>query len=208
MSEWLRGFQKQLLSIDAIKPETDFLDFELNQPENTSLSPQPLTRAAVLVPLVFRENSLKVILTKRTMHLPTHAGEIAFPGGKMDASDRDLVHTALRETFEEIGLEEAHITPFGAGDNYRTGTNFLITPIVAMIDSDAKFVKNHNEVAEIFELDFEHLFDMRNHQSRSAMWKGQMRQYYVIESAGREVWGVTAAIIRSISIRMSQNGGD
>lgn len=196
MNEWVTQFQKQLLSVDTIKAE------------NVARVSEPLMRAAVLVPLVWRQNSLKVILTKRTMHLPTHAGEIAFPGGKMEANDSDLVHTALRETFEEIGLETTHIAPIGAGDNYRTGTNFLITPIVAMVDSNAKFVKNNNEVAEIFELDFEHLFDMRNHQSRSAMWQGQLRQYYVIESEGREVWGVTAAIINSISSRMSQYGGD
>jgi|APTNR8051073442_1049403.scaffolds.fasta_scaffold00899_12 8-oxo-dGTP pyrophosphatase MutT (NUDIX family) len=191
----LTHFQKRLLRIN----DTNVPNMQLEKPN--------LTRAAVLVPLVWRAGSLKLILTKRTMHLPTHAGEIAFPGGKMERDDRDILHTALRETFEEIGLEQRNIKPLGAGDNYQTGTNFLITPIVAMIDSDAKFSQNTNEVAEIFELDFEHLFDVRNHQSRSAIWKGKLRQYYVIESEGREVWGVTAAIINSISLRLAENGG-
>lgn len=194
--KWLTALQEQLLGLGDIGLEHGV------SPDNN------LIRAAVLVPLVWRGKSLKVILTKRTMHLPTHAGEIAFPGGKMDAADRDILDTALREANEEIGLESTMIAPIGAGDNYSTGTNFLITPIVAMVDSNAQFTKNYNEVAEIFELDFEHLFNVNNHQSRSAMWKGVERQYYVIESEGREVWGVTAAIIRSISLRMLDMGGN
>lgn len=159
-------------------------------------------RAAVLVPLVWRDDVLKVVLTQRTDHLASHAGQIAFPGGTRDENDLDLIHTALREAEEEIGLNSEYAKVIGVGDNYYTRSNYLITPVLALIDETAEFMANVNEVAKIFELPFEFLIDPENQKVHSMVFQGVERFYRAIECDGYYVWGVTASLFKGLSDRL------
>lgn len=201
---WLERLQKRFRAIDNIAPdeEYDFYDQGDDFIDIISQSMSLPKRAAVLVPLVWRNSVLKVILTERTQNLSKHAGQIAFPGGVRDPDDRDLVHTALREAEEEIGLNPKFAKIIGASDNYYSRSNYLITPIIAMIDENAIFSANHNEVAKIFELPFEFLIDPRQQKVHNKTFEGVVRHYRAIECEGYYVWGVTASLFRGISERL------
>ena len=201
---WLDRLQESLRSVDDIAPDHEFefhdqgddFDFFIFDKEN------PPRRAAVLVPLVWRGDILKVILTLRTDNLPSHAGQIAFPGGTKDENDVDLVRTALREAHEEIGLNQGYATILGVCDNYYTRSNYLITPVVALIDEKANFSPNDDEVAKIFELPFEFLIDPAEQKVHTKVFQGIERHYRAIECEGYYVWGVTASLFKSLSSRL------
>lgn len=166
----------------------------------------PVARpAAVLVPLVHRPCGLTVLLTMRTAHLSAHAGQIAFPGGRTEPTDASPVATALRETEEEIGLARRHVEVVGQMPTYLTGTGFLVTPVVGLVDSDHRLVPDPNEVAETFEVPLGFLMDPANHQRRVWRWAdGVERSFFAMPwqapHDGRErfVWGVTASILRNL----------
>lgn len=143
-----------------------------------------------------------VILTRRTAHLRTHAGQIAFPGGRIDAEDGGPVPAALREAEEEIGLQRSMVKIVGQSDPYETGTGFRIAPVVGLVPPDLSLRLSRHEVAEVFEAPLAHLMDSRQHQLREAEWRGRRRQFYVIEWEGREIWGATAGILVNLAARL------
>ena len=152
-------------------------------------------KAAVLVPIIEYEHGLHVLLTQRTDHLRTHAGQVSFPGGAVDEMDRDAEHTAMREAQEEVGLTADYIDPVGKLDTYLTGSGFEITPIVAFIRPGFTVVPDAHEVADVFEVPLDFLMDKQNHQKHTGMWKGIERRYYAIPYEGRQIWGATAGML-------------
>ncbi|MEX1167541.1 MAG: CoA pyrophosphatase [Hydrogenophaga sp.] len=157
-------------------------------------------RAAVLLPLVMRER-LTLLLTQRSMHLPSHAGQIALPGGKLDPSDADAVWAALRETHEEIGIEPGRIEVLGTMPDYVTGTAFVITPVVGLLAPGFELRPNPGEVDEVFEVPLDFLMDPANHRRHAWDWEGSVREWYSMpyDDAGQErfIWGATAGILRN-----------
>jgi 8-oxo-dGTP pyrophosphatase MutT (NUDIX family) len=161
----------------------------------------PSRPAAVLVPIIAR-SELTVLLTERTAHLSTHAGQIAFPGGKVEATDIDVVHTATRETEEEIGIPRALIEPLGFLDGYRTGTGYLVTPVVALVKPDFVLTLDPGEVASVFEVPLAFLMDEVNHKRHSRAWRGRERHYYAMPFGDRYIWGATAGMLKNLHERL------
>ena len=160
-----------------------------------------LVPAAVLVPIV-RAPEPRLLLTTRTANLRNHAGQVAFPGGRIDAADEGPVAAALREAQEEIGLAPAAVEVIGLDDPYLTGTGYRVQPVVGSIEPDLPFVPNPDEVADLFEVPLDYVLDPKNHLLRESMWKGRMRRYYVIEWGDRTIWGATAGMLVNLSARL------
>jgi 8-oxo-dGTP pyrophosphatase MutT (NUDIX family) len=177
-------------------------DFDLNPAAVAELETHPEPRpAAVLVPVVARQ-TLSVLLTQRTDSLPSHAGQISFPGGKIEPGDADPVATALREAQEEIGLDAAFVEPLGYLDPYRTGTGFRIFPVVALVRAGFELLLDRREVAEAFEVPLEFLMDERNHQTHVRSWRGAERRFYAMPFQERYIWGATAGIMKNMHQRL------
>jgi len=157
--------------------------------------------AAVLVPIVDR-GVPTVLLTLRTAELASHAGQVAFPGGKIDPSDESPVAAALREANEEIGLAPALIEPIGYLDLYLTFSGFRILPTVARVKPDFTLTLNPWEVTETFEVPLEFLMTPENHQRKTRDWKGIAREYYAMPFEDRYIWGITAGILRNLYDRV------
>jgi len=157
--------------------------------------------AAVLIPVVDRAQP-SVILTLRTSELTSHAGQIAFPGGKIDKTDDGPLAAALREAREEIGLEARLIEPLGFLDLYFTFSGFRILPVVARVAPTYKLTLSPSEVADAFEVPLAFLMAPANHQRQSRDWKGIQRQYYAMPYGERYIWGVTAGILRNLYERL------
>lgn len=157
--------------------------------------------AAVLIPVIDHPVPT-VILTQRTDALPSHPGQVAFPGGKVDPGDESPVAAALREAEEEIALPREKVALVGTTDLYLTGTGFHITPVIGVIPPGIKLVPEAGEVAAIFEVPFDHLFNPYNYEEHEMEWQGQMRHYFQMYWEDRRIWGVTAAIIMNLSRRL------
>lgn len=157
--------------------------------------------AAVLIPLVGRDR-LGLVLTQRTTHLSTHSGQIAFPGGKVDAEDRDAVAAALREAQEEIGLAPSHVNVLGTLPEYVTGTQFFITPVVALVEPGFSLEPNPHEVDDVFEVPLDFLMDPANHRRHGFEWNGELREWYSMPyqdgAKERFIWGATAGMLRNL----------
>ena len=159
--------------------------------------------AAVLVPIVPRDEGLMVLLTQRSHELPVHAGQVAFPGGKIDAGDATPLAAALRETHEETGIEPGFVTPIGYLDPYETGTGFSVVPVVAVLSIGFELVPEPGEVSDIFEVPLKFLMNPANHQRKKAMWKGKMREFHAMPYEDRYIWGATAGMLLDLYRRMS-----
>ena len=157
--------------------------------------------AAVLVPVIDRSEPT-VLLTQRTAELASHAGQVAFPGGKIDPSDASPVAAALREAREETGLAPALIEPIGYLDLYLTFSGFRILPTVARVKPDFTLAINPREVVETFEVPLEFLMTPENHQRKTRDWNGLQREYYAIPFENRYIWGITAGILRNLYDRI------
>ena len=159
------------------------------------------TQAAVLIPLVMRER-LMVLLTERTAHLSSHSGQIAFPGGKVDAHDADATAAALREAQEEVGLASAFVQVLGCLPTYTTGSAFVVTPVVALVQADCVIAPNPYEVADVFEVPLEFLMNPAHHRHHAIDWEGQRRAWismpYQDGMRERFIWGATAAMLRNL----------
>ncbi len=157
-------------------------------------------QAAVLLPLVMRDR-LHLLLTQRTAHLSTHSGQIAFPGGKVDADDRDATAAAMRETEEETGLHPDHVEVLGTLPQYVTGTQFHITPVVALVQPGFTLQPNPHEVDDVFEVPLDFLMDPVNHRRHAMAWDGELREWYSMPyDDGRQerfIWGATAGMLRN-----------
>ena len=156
--------------------------------------------AAVLIAITERSEP-GVILTVRREHLRTHAGQIAFPGGKLDEGEEPIA-AALREAHEEILLDASAAEVVGALDPYRTVTGFIVTPVMCVVPPDLPLKPHEHEVADLFEAPLAYLLDPANQQRRSALFQGGERHYYEIDWNGRRIWGATAAMIVNLSRRL------
>jgi 8-oxo-dGTP pyrophosphatase MutT (NUDIX family) len=158
--------------------------------------------AAVLIAIVAREPEASVILTERTKHLSAHAGQIAFPGGKIDPIDATPAAAALREAQEEIGLDPALVRPLGYLAPYLTRTGFRIVPVVAEVDPQLSLAPNPQEVSAVFEVPLSFLMNPANFRQGSREFLGKVRYFYEIPFEDRYIWGVTAGIIRGLYERI------
>jgi 8-oxo-dGTP pyrophosphatase MutT (NUDIX family) len=162
---------------------------------------KPPRPAAVLIGIVAR-SQLMVLLTQRTHTLSTHAGQIAFPGGKVEPDDGGPIEAALRESFEEIGLDRANIEPLGFIDGYRTGTGFNVSPVVALVRPDFVLRPDPREVDEVFEVPLAFLMNEANHEKHTRDWRGRQRHYYAMPYEGRYIWGATAGMLKNLYQRL------
>lgn len=167
-----------------------------------SAPPRHSIPAAVLMPVVKRADP-GLLLTTRTAHLRNHAGQVAFPGGRIDPEDRDAVEAALREANEEIGLSASAVEVIGMDAPYETGSGYRIKPIVGLVPPDLSFQLSNHEVADLFEVPLAYVLDPKNHQQREAMFQNRLRRYYVIEWQGRTIWGATAGMLVNLSARLA-----
>lgn len=188
----LAGPPKRVLRSDAAT--SSLLD--AGGSDSSRAPPSPLVPAAVLVPLVQRDDGLTVLLTQRTAHLANHGGQISFPGGRVEPSDPDSTAAALRETQEEIGLSPESVDVLGRLDDYVTGTGFQVVPVVGLIHPPFTLVPDSFEVEDIFEVPLAFVLDPANHQRHSrATPTGETRYFYAIPFGDRYIWGATAAML-------------
>ena len=190
------------MSIPAPRSDDD-LNRHLGATFDPVSSPRP---AAVLVPLVMREDGLTVLLTRRTDDMPSHPGQVAFPGGKIDAGDDGPVGAAIRETQEETGLDRRFIETCGFLDIYQTRTGFRICPVVALVRTGFSLEPEAGEVAEIFEVPLGFLMDPGNHQRHGREWEGKKRWFYAMPYDRHYIWGATAGMIRNFYDRVYAPG--
>ena len=157
-----------------------------------------VTKAAVLIPLVLKEGGLSVLLTQRTNHLRDHAGQISFPGGRMDPEDQSPNDTALRESQEEIGLDPKRVEIIGHMPQYLTVSGYSVTPVVGLVQAQAEYVLDEFEVADVFEVPLSFLLDPANHQVR--LWQSEQggRRFYSMPYENRFIWGATAGMLRNL----------
>lgn len=182
------------------------VDWHVEQQSDRVLLPGvggELRPASVLVPIIDRPGGPVVLLTLRTTHLRQHSGQVAFPGGRADAQDRDVIHTALREAEEEVGLDPALVEVVGRMPEYITATGFRVTPVVGLVSREAVLVPHPGEVAAAFEVPLGFLMDPRNHQRHRYDIDGVNRSFFAMPwgPPGREpyfIWGATAAMLRNL----------
>lgn len=191
----------------AAHKKTDFSNLEdgdhrLNPDAYDTVLHNNLRDAAVLVPVVDRGRDASVILTKRTEKLRSHAGQIAFPGGRLDATDPTPEFAALRETQEEIGLAPHFIEVVGRMPDYVSGSGFRIAPILSVVKPGFRLDINPDEVEDAFEVPLSFLMDPANHNRESRIWQDKERFFYTMPFHERYIWGVTAGIIRSVYERL------
>ena len=178
-------------------------DENINQNEKIiNFLDKKLIRAAVLIPIIFDSDKCSILLTYRSAELKDHANQISFPGGRIDENDISPVHTAVRETYEEIGIDEKHINIIGNLDAYITGTGFQILPIIAQIDRKYKININSKEVESIFKLPIDFLMDKSNHEVDKKLYNnGNISYDYnfnVINYETHYIWGATASILLNL----------
>ncbi len=163
---------------------------------------EPLTPASVLIALIPRETGHSVLLTRRVDTLRRHAGQIAFPGGRRDQGET-VWGAALREAHEEVGLHPDFVSLVGLSSPYRTGTGYLITPVVGFVKPGFSLEANPDEVADIFETPFSYLMDRSNHEEHERVLPGgETRRFYAMTHDDRFIWGATAGMLRALSHRL------
>jgi 8-oxo-dGTP pyrophosphatase MutT (NUDIX family) len=155
--------------------------------------------AAVLVPVVKREEGLTVLFTRRTAHLHDHAGQISFPGGRAEPSDASAAETAIRESQEEIGLAADRVEVLGEQQQYVTVTGYRVTPVVGLLTPPLDLKLDEFEVAEVFEAPLAFLLDPANHQRNHVLFDGKERHYYAIPYQRYYIWGATAGMLMNLS---------
>ncbi|WP_332693860.1 CoA pyrophosphatase [Devosia sp.] len=161
---------------------------------------QPFSRppvpAAVLIALIRRPEGHTVLYTERSPDLRAHSGQVAFPGGKVDAADTDVAAAALREAFEEVGMERADVRVIGFMPTYFTGTNYLITPVVATVEPSGPFVPNPGEVHSVFEVPLQRILSPESYGEFRIKRDGKEHRTWQIDHDGHRIWGITANLTR------------
>ncbi|GFE49333.1 coenzyme A pyrophosphatase [Roseobacter cerasinus] len=187
--------------MDAIRaalarPGRPSSDYDLNPgtvlPEGRKLRP-----AGVLAPILRQGNGYHLLLTKRSSALKHHPGQIAFPGGKQDKGDADVIAAALREAHEEIGLPEAHVDVLGTLPAHETVTGFLVTPVIAYVKQPFDIRPEPGEVDEVFSVPLTHVLSAQNFVVQSRWWRGQRRDYFAVPYGPYYIWGATARMLRA-----------
>ena len=158
--------------------------------------------AAVLMPLLRVEGAWHLLFTVRPADMPTHAGEICFPGGRLKPGEMPLA-AALREAHEETGIDPAHVTPIGFCAPRRTGSGHVIAPLLGMVTQGARIHPCPREVAEVFTAPLAHFLHPANYRRECVQWRGQARAYWIIDCNGRRIWGATAAILHDLQRRLA-----
>lgn len=176
-------------------------DFDLN-PDVVLPAGRKLRPAGVLVPIQLVQDVPYVILTKRASHLKHHPGQIAFPGGKQDETDVDVIAAALREAREEIGLPTENTTVLGTLPSHETVTSFCVTPVLAHVKHPFKVVAEPGEVEEVFSVPLDHVTNPNNYSIQSRRWMGHKRSYFTVPFGSYYIWGATARILRGLAERM------
>lgn len=179
-------------------------DYDLNPAFKAALPERSLRPAAVLIPLIERTGGWRVILTKRASHLKHHAGQVSFPGGKVEAGETGMT-AALREAEEEIGLPATAVQMIGSLDVHETVTNFSVTPFVGWAEGFSPVIDT-GEVEEVFEVPLDFLMRGENMSIQGRNWQGQRRQYYTIPYGPYYIWGATARMIKALADRVAQCG--
>lgn len=159
----------------------------------------PLTPAAVLVPIVLRDQGPTVLLTQRTAHLKDHAGQVSFPGGRVEADDAGPEDTALREAEEEVGLHRRHVEIIGHLPRFLTVTGFTVMPVIGLVRPPFDLRLDDFEVAEVFEPPLAFLLDPANHIRHDIVYQGQAHHYWSMPWQGYNIWGATAGMLRQLS---------
>lgn len=182
-------------------------DHRLNQPLSAAEAAlfAPARPAAVLAPVVLRGDRAFMLLTQRAASLRDHSGQIAFPGGKIEAGESPL-EAALREAEEEIGLSRDRVEILGCFDPYQTSTGFRVFPVLGLIKPPLDLTPDRTEVEDVFETPLEFLMDPANHQRHEKMWQGKQRQFFAMPWEDRYIWGATAGMIRNLYERLYSGG--
>lgn len=201
MSAALESLLRQRLDpLDSVALETARTrsDNDLNPGWDNHPETRP---AAVLAPIIRRPSGWTMLFTERSIETPAHPGQISFPGGRV-AGDESALETALRETYEEVGIESRFIEPIGAWDRYDTITGYRVTPIVGLVEPGFELTLDPREVASVFEAPLDFLMNGANHEKREAQWQGRTRYYYAMPWQGRFIWGATAGMIHALWERL------
>ncbi|GAA6188559.1 CoA pyrophosphatase [Litorivita sp. NS0012-18] len=191
-------FAPVLAALDV--PTEASSDFDLNPA--LRMTGRSLRAAGVLVPLIERRGALHLILTKRASHLKHHPGQIAFPGGKQEDSDADVIAAALREAEEEIGLQRDNVEVLGVLPSHETVTGFEMTPVLGRVRADFAPKPEAGEVDEVFEVPLAHVADPAQYIAQSRRWRGVERTYYTVPYGPYYIWGATARVLRGLADRM------
>jgi 8-oxo-dGTP pyrophosphatase MutT (NUDIX family) len=196
--------RRALVQTDTLMAEAwrEHGDSLLNPAVIPHLEGMQLKDAAVLIPVIDDGDEARVIFTQRTTTLRKHSGQIAFPGGAVDAEDLDVETAALREAEEEISLDRRFVEPVGRLPHYKALSGFSITPVLAVVQPGFELIPNPDEVDSVFDVPLSFLMDPRNHERGSGVWLGAERHYYRMPYEGRNIWGITAGIVRVIYERL------
>lgn len=176
-------------------------DYDLNHDVQLTEG-RRLREAGVLVGIMERSGRARIVLTKRSSSLRHHPGQIAFPGGKVDAGDGDAIGAALREAEEEIGLDRGAAQVLGTLPSHETVTGFTVTPVIAMIPDGFVPTPEAGEVEEVFSVPLDHVLDVRRYSVQSRLWRGGPRYYYTVPFGPYYIWGATARMLRALADRM------
>jgi len=198
--DFLARARVRLAAADSEETEAVRSDFDLNP--GWAVRPVSYRPAAVLIGLMARENDFGVLLTLRPMTMAQHAGQVAFPGGRLDASDASLLAAALREAQEEVGVDPSSVSIIGRGAPYLTGTGFRVAPFLGLLPDDFAPAPHPSEVADVFETPLSFLMNPVNHRREERSYNGVARSYYAIPHNGRYIWGATAGMIRALYERL------
>ena len=195
----LKRLLRERVGFDHPKARQKRGDLDLN-PYLSRLQPgdRVLKPAAVLVPLIDRRDGLQVLFTRRADHLARHAGQVSFPGGRVNDDDANVIDAALRETEEEVGLLRSFVDVIGGLDTYETGTGFSIQPVVGFVREGFDLKIDASEVAEAFEVPLRFLMNRDNHEQRTGTWQGTERRYFAMTYGRHYIWGATAGILMNL----------
>lgn len=175
---------------------------EIEHSDETDFAAQELRPAAVLAAITERDDRPGFLLIHRPSNMRSHPGQVAFPGGKIDPGETPE-EAALREAYEELGIQPRDVHLIGASDTYRTGSGYAITPVIAVVPPDLELYPNPAEVAQWFEAPVDFVFDPANHTQHSGFWQGRERRYIEIMWQEHRIWGVTAGIIANLAKRIA-----